>query len=75
VNPYDKSRLAHLRAQLAAARIEKQSLVRQIHSLFTEPLRKHMLERRYSAVNAELRSITTELEELIAAIKSALAGS
>ncbi len=68
----DQLRLAHLRAQLASARLEKQSLACEIQSPMTPPSKRHRATRRYSAVGAELQNVAAELEKFIAAARNAL---
>jgi hypothetical protein len=73
MDPFDKVRLAHLRAELTRTRLEKLSLARQIQAPANTPAQKHFAARRYSAVFAEMRSIANELEDSIVAAKHALA--
>jgi hypothetical protein len=62
---FDKTRFGYLRGQLAKARAEKLTLDRTIQSPLTPPTRKQNATRRYSAVNAEIRTIVRELEDCI----------
>lgn len=73
MDPFDKVRLTHLRAELTRTRLEKLSLAQQIQAPTNSPAQKHFAARRYSAVNAEMRSIANELQDFIVATKHALA--
>jgi hypothetical protein len=71
MDPFDKVRLAYLRAELSRTRLQKLSLAREIQAPTTSAVQKHLAARRYSAANAELRNIANQLEDFIAATKRA----
>ncbi len=73
MDPFDKVRLAYLRAQLARGRLEKLALAREIQSRSTAVFKKTILSRRYAVVDAEMRTIASELEQFIATTRYALA--
>ena len=73
MDPFDNVRLTYLRAQLTRVRSEKLTLAHEIQSRSAHLVRKHDCVRHYAAVDAEMRSIACEMEDLIAATKYALA--
>ena len=73
--PFDKTRLAYLRAELARVRLEKIALALEIQTSSTPISHKLLARRRYGAADAEMRNIVRELEEFIAAAKRAQAAS
>jgi|HubBroStandDraft_5_1064220.scaffolds.fasta_scaffold1833680_1 hypothetical protein len=73
MDPFDNVRLTHLRARLTRVRSEKLALAHEIQLLSTHLVRKHECVRHYAAVDAEMRSIASEMEDFIVATKYALA--
>lgn len=68
-HPFNRSRLAYLRAELTRVRLEKIALARVIETTSTPLSHKLLATRRYSAANAKMRNVARELEEFIAAAK------
>jgi hypothetical protein len=64
--------LTHLRARIAAGRLEKTGLVKEIAALTTNPRRKEQAVHRYSRLIKELRLSADDLENLIAKTKPSL---
>jgi hypothetical protein len=64
--------LTHLRALLAAGRLEKSLLVQELASSATSPARRQKALHRYTGLIKELRMAADELEIHLAAAKRAL---
>jgi hypothetical protein len=73
MDPFDKVRFAHLRAELTRTRLEKIELAREIRAPRISAVQKHRVTRRYCAVNAEMLIVAHQLEDFIAETKHAMA--
>ena len=62
---FDKARFGYLSDQLACARAEKLTFDHAIQSPSKSPTSKRLATRRYSSLNAEIRTIVDELEECL----------
>jgi chromosome segregation ATPase len=64
-----RSRLAELREEIRRAKVEKEKLSEKIADTSTNPSQKQQAVRRYNIIVGDLKTMASDLEKAIDAIK------